>query len=146
MPAGFTFHRECYLSGSDLTKSAQTCILSQNANVLNFLIRFMVNSNVVTLLKAKTSYTIEFFISHSGSTIETQTFATQVLRDQVPLDTASSTNTYLIDTTTEDAESITEVSLYLNTPNIKVPTLFGLMFRPRVLEYDTLIRVELGFI
>lgn len=43
-------------------------------------------------------------------------------------------------------EVITGTSLYINTPNYDVPTLFSFTFTTRQLDYDTIIKVELGYI
>lgn len=58
----------------------------------------------------------------------------------------AASKSFIVDSTDYDHEIITGTSLYINTPNFDVPTLFSFTFTPRLLDYDTIIKIELGFI
>ncbi|CAD8076691.1 unnamed protein product [Paramecium primaurelia] len=142
--SGFIFHRECYFSGPQVEKFTTECTLKQTGSKLIFQLR----SQNSVLLTQQTEYLLEFFISHQGDTIAASTFTVEIFHDTQLIDQCSSSKTFLIDETDlpVSLNQITEVELYLDTPSIGVPTFMGVAFRPKNIQIDTLIKIELGFL
>ncbi|CAD8082697.1 unnamed protein product [Paramecium sonneborni] len=142
--SAFIIHRECYFQGPDVAKFSTDCTLKQTGSKLTFQLR----SQDPVLLKQQTEYLLEFFISHQGDTITASTFTAEIYHDTQLIDQCQSSKTFLIDETDLPVtlNQITEVELYLDTPNIGVPTFMGISFRPKNIQIDTLIRIELGFL
>lgn len=94
-------------------------------------------ATLLYLLKKETTYMLEFYISHIGATIQSVQFTSQFSFNSIIIDICATPHTFTVDSADYPPEQITEASLYISTPNQNAPTMFGLRFHPRSLDFDT---------